>query len=70
MSNTETGTAAQCDFCDQQATAIVKLDTFARNVQYGLEYLVCDDCIADAECNMEEQGYHSSEYYTVENAWA
>lgn len=66
MSNTENlPTRAFCDFCDQQATAVVKLDTFARNVQYGLEYLVCDDCIADAEYTMEDQGYLPSEYYTT-----
>ena len=65
MSNTETGTAATCEFCDQQATTVVKLDTFARNVHYGLEYLVCDDCIINAEMAMEDQGYLPNEYYTT-----
>lgn len=70
MSNTETGTAATCDFCDQTAVHVVKLDAFAWNVDYPTEFLVCDDCIADGEENFNSMGYLPDEYYLVENAWA
>lgn len=70
MSNTENlPTGAFCDYCDNRATSVVKLDTLTANVRYGLEYLVCDDCIVNAEMAMEDQGYLPNEYYTTA-AWA
>ena len=60
MSNRET-----CDYCDQPATMRVKLDMFARNVDFEQFFDVCDDCVINAEMAMEDQGYLPNEYYTT-----